>query len=105
MIYELRIYKVKSGSMDEWVKLFEDKIIPENDKAGIPVRGYFRSVEDEDTFVWIRGFEDEADRQAKREIVYNSELWLTSLKAEALALLEDTSNVTIIEPGALSLFK
>ncbi len=57
MAHELRIYEVRPGWMDEWVKIFESTVIPVHHAQGIKVMAGWRD-DAKNHFVWIREFID-----------------------------------------------
>lgn len=67
MTTQLRTYDIKPGTMDEWLVLFRDKVVPMHEKYGLPVRAawvdHVRSQ-----FVWVREFvgEGTAEEQEQR---------------------------------------
>ena len=61
--YELRRYRVRPGRMDEWVRYMEEVIIPFQVARGMVIAGSFRGEEDDSTYVWLRRFESEAERE------------------------------------------
>ena len=75
MFFELRQYRVKPGQREAWVRLMEEKIIPFQIAQGMVVIGSFVGEEEEDLYVWIRRFDDEASREALYEKVYQSAYW------------------------------
>ena len=66
MIIEMRTYKIKSGKRAEFLKLLESKAFPEHQKIGMKIIGPFLSVEDDDTFFWMRTFPDKQSRERMR---------------------------------------
>jgi len=64
MISQLRIYTIKPGIMDEWLKLFNDHLVPIHRDQDIRLDGVWVNTE-ADEFVWIRSFKDEAEMAAK----------------------------------------
>ena len=77
--YELRQYEIRPGKMDEWLKLMEEEIIPFQIEQGMVIAGSFRGEEDDSVYIWIRRFENEAERERLYEAVYKSEHWLNNL--------------------------
>lgn len=74
MIYQLRTYTVNSGMMDQWVDLFNDKLVGIQDQAGIKVEGAWVN-EDKNQFIWIRSFADAEDVKTKEATFYASAGW------------------------------
>jgi len=79
MFFELRQYRIKDGRMDEWVAFMEKEIIPFQVAKGMVVVGSFEGEEEEDLYIWIRRFEDEAERVALYKAVYEDPHWLEEL--------------------------
>ena len=74
MITELRRYLIKPGRMDAWREFFEEAT-RESLLHGIRVE--YAGVDAEtNTFIWLRSFEDESDRVARKAAFYGSDWWL-----------------------------
>src|SRR5712692_1866527 len=63
MIIEMRTYKTKPGRRSEFLEIFRSKSIPAHTEIGMKILGPFLSVEDPDTFFWMRGFPDIPSRE------------------------------------------
>ena len=74
MFYELRRYQVLEGKMDEWVEFMDAEIIPFQVSKGMVITASFRG-EDETTYVWMRRFESEPERERLYADVYESDEW------------------------------
>ena len=59
----LRTYKVFPGKMKEWIKFMENEIIPFQVSKGMVIHGSFTVENDDETYVWIRRFENESQRE------------------------------------------
>ena len=79
MFFELRQYRIKDGRMDEWVAFMEKEIIPFQVAKGMVVVGSFEGEEEEDLYIWIRRFENEAERETLYKAVYEDPHWLEEL--------------------------
>jgi NIPSNAP len=64
MIAEVRIYTMNRGKLDDFVKLWNEKLAPIHAKYGLTILGAWAN-RPQNEFIWIRQFEDEADRDAK----------------------------------------
>lgn len=73
--YELRQYPVLPGKMDEWIKIMEEEIIPFQVSKGMVICGSFRNEADDETYTWMRRFENEAEREALYKAVYETDFW------------------------------
>lgn len=78
MFFELRRYPLKAGKRDEWVKFMDEIVIPFQLSKGMVVLGSFVD-EPNDQYVWIRRFENEAEKEALYEAVYKSDYWQNEL--------------------------
>ena len=74
-IFELRTYRPMPGKMDGWVKIMEEMIIPFQVSKGMIILASFRGETDDSTYVWIRRFDSEEQRQAQYAAVYESDWW------------------------------
>jgi hypothetical protein len=75
MLFELRQYTINEGRREEFVRLMEEQIIPFQVAQGMTILGSFISEEDENTYVWIRRFHSEEERERLYESVYGSDHW------------------------------
>jgi len=101
--YELRQYKVLPGKMDEWVKIMEEEIIPFQVAKGMVVCGSFRGETDDTKYVWLRRFDNEAQREALYKAVYETEYWKTEIAPRVPDYLDRPNNVvTRLIPTAKS---
>src|SRR6266436_4368700 len=88
MIIEMRTYKIKAGMRAEFLKVFESKARPEHEKIGMKILGLFLSVEDADTFFWMRAFPDLKSRTRMRDEFYEGKLWKEELEQKLMPILE-----------------
>ena len=86
--YELRQYFVRPGKMNEWLKIMEEEIIPFQVSKGMVICGSFRGETDDNCYVWIRRFSNEAEREA----VYESDHWKTKIAPRVPDCLEREKN-------------
>jgi hypothetical protein len=73
VITELRRYRIKPDRLDSWLAFFAD-VVRESKRRGIRVE-YAGVDRETGTFVWLRSFVDEADREARKAAFYGSEWW------------------------------
>ena len=106
MFFELRVYRIKNGRMKEWVKLMEEEIIPFQVSKGMVVAGSFYGEEEKDLFVWIRRFQNEAERKRLYKKVYESDHWKNVLSPKIDPLLDRKSiKVTRLIPTPKSVIE
>ncbi len=74
MIYQLRTYTVNRGMMDQWVDLFNDKLVGIQNKYGITIDAAWVN-EDANMFIWVRSFEDADAVKEKEAAFYASPEW------------------------------
>ncbi len=74
MIYQLRVYTINRGMMDQWVKLFNETIVPIQNKYGMTIDGEWVN-EDKNQFIWIRSFADAEDVKKKEAAFTGSPEW------------------------------
>ena len=75
MLFELRLYRMRPGQRENWVKCMEEEIIPFQVKMGMVILGSFVGEEDQSVYVWIRRFESEAERERLYREVYQTDYW------------------------------
>ena len=78
MIFQLRSYTINRGMMDQWVKYFNDVIVPMHDKHGIKIDGQWVN-QDRNLFIWIRSYADPEDVKAREAAFYGSQEWNTEV--------------------------
>ncbi|AZI44537.1 NIPSNAP family containing protein (plasmid) [Deinococcus psychrotolerans] len=103
MFYEYRRYQAQAGRRDELVKFMEETVIPFQVSKGMDVTGSFVDEKDPDIYIWIRRFENEAQREELYAKVYQSEVWKTEMapKIDTLFIREKIA-VTRIVPTPTS---
>ena len=69
MYAHLRIYTVNKGMMDDWVKLFNDKLIPLLDQSGINVESSWVN-EEKSQFIWIRSYGNDIGDIEEKEAIF-----------------------------------
>jgi hypothetical protein len=100
MIIEMRTYKTKPGKRAEFLEIFRAKSIPAHAEIGMKILGPFLSVEDPDTFFFMRGFPDMASREPMKAKFYEGELWKRELENVLMPMLEKYE-VVLVEDGGL----
>jgi heme-degrading monooxygenase HmoA len=71
MIAEVRIYTANKGKLDEFVKVWTEKLQPIHEQYGLTVLGAWVN-RPQNEFIWMRVFESEADRDARVEAYFAS---------------------------------
>ncbi len=97
-IIELRHYLHHPGRRDEFIALFDDYFIEEQEHYGAFIPGHFRDRTNPDRFVWLRGFADmQTRRTALHDFYHVSPLWQAHRTA-ANDTIRDVSNVFLLRP-------
>jgi len=101
MIIEMRTYKIKPGRRSEFLDIFRSKSMPAHAEIGMKILGPFLSVEDPDTFFFMRGFPDIASREPLKARFYEGDLWKSELENILMPMLEKYEVVVVDDPGEL----
>lgn len=101
MIIEMRTYKTKPGMRSQFLEIFRTKSVPAHDEIGMKILGPFLSVEDPDTFFFMRGFPDLASREPMKAKFYEGELWKRELESVLMPMLEKYEVVLVEGPDNL----
>ena len=101
MIVEMRTYKTKPGCRSQFLDIFRSKSIPAHAEIGMKILGPFLSVEDPDTFFFMRGFPDLASREPMKAKFYEGELWKRGLENVLMPMLEKYEVVLVEDPDDL----
>ena len=95
MIIEMRTYRTKPGRRSEFLEIFHSRSIPMHKEIGMKILGPFLSVEDPDTFFFMRGFPDLASREPMKAKFYEGSLWKNELENVLLPMLEKYDVVVV----------
>jgi hypothetical protein len=99
MIIEMRTYKTKPGRRTQFLEIFLRKSMPAHADIGMKILGPFPSVEDPDTFFFMRGFPDLPSREPMKAKFYEGELWKNELENILMPMLEKYE-VVVVEDSA-----
>ncbi len=95
MIIEMRTYKTKPGSRSQFLEIFRSKSVPAHLEIGMKILGPFLSVEDPDTFFFMRGFPDLPSREPMKAKFYEGDLWKSELESVLMPMLEKYDVVVV----------
>ena len=98
MIIEMRTYKTKPGKRAQFLEVFQARSMPAHAEIGMKIVGPFLSIEDPDTFFFMRGFPDLASREPMKARFYEGELWKSELEGILLPLLDKYEVVLVDDP-------
>lgn len=88
MIVEMRTYKLKRGCRPKFLEIFRQQSMPAHAEIGMKILGPFPSIEDPDTFFFMRGFPDLASREPMKARFYEGELWKGELENVLMPMIE-----------------
>jgi hypothetical protein len=97
-VIELRQYTLHPGRRDALIALFDREFIEPQEAEGIRVLGQFRDLDDDDRFVWLRGFADMAARGRALAAFYGGPVWAMHREA-ANATMVDSDDVLLLRPA------
>jgi len=101
-VIEMRTYKTKSGKRSEFLEIFTTRSIPAHREIGMKVIGPFLSLEDPDTFFFMRAFPDLESRDPMKSQFYDGELWKGELESLLMPLLDKYDVVLVEDTHGLS---
>jgi hypothetical protein len=101
MIIEMRTYKTKPGKRAEFIEIFRSKSVPAHAEIGMKILGPFLSVEDPDTFFFMRGFPDLDSREPMKAKFYEGDLWKRELENVVMPMLEKYEVVVVEDPDEI----
>ena len=98
---EVRTYRATQSMRAPLLELLQSRAFPLQRELGMRVLGPFPSQEDDVTFVWLRGFPDEASREPLKPAFCEGADWLGGLEAEILPMLDDYTAVVVQDTADL----
>ncbi len=98
MIIEMRTYKLKPGKREEFLEIFRTKSVPAHAAIGMKILGPWLSIEDPDTFFFMRGFPNLASREPMKAKFYEGELWKRELVQVLMPMIEKYDVVLVDDP-------
>ena len=101
MIVEMRTYKLKPGMRTRFLEIFRTKSLPAHDKIGIEILGPFLSIEDQNTFFFMRGFPNIESREPMKAKFYEGSLWKNELEDILMPMIEKYEVVLVDDPEHL----
>ena len=101
MIIELRTYTTKPGKRAEFLDIFRTRSIPAHRELGMAISDPLLSVQDPDTFFFMRGFPDLASREPMKARFYEGELWKRELENELMPMIASYDAVVVEAPEGI----
>jgi len=101
MIIKMRSYKTKPGRRADFLEVFRSQSIPAHAEIGMKISGPFLSVDDPDSFFFMRGFPDFASHEPLKARFYEGELWKCGLENILMPMLEKYEAVVVEDSEGL----
>jgi hypothetical protein len=101
MIIKMRTYKTKPGRRADFLEVFRSQSIPAHAEIGMKISGPFLSVDDPDSFFFMRGFPDFASHEPLKARFYEGELWKCGLENILMPMLEKYEAVVVEDSEGL----
>ena len=92
---ELRMYTLHLGRRDELIELFDREFVETQEAVGMQIIGQFYDLDDQNRFVWLRGFNDMPSRAQSLNAFYSGPVWKKHRDA-ANATMIDSDNVLLL---------
>jgi hypothetical protein len=96
-VVDLRQYTLHPGRRDDLIDVFDTHFVEGQEQAGMHIVGQFRDLDEEDRFVWIRGFRDLPSRAEALNAFYYGPIWRAH-SAAANATMIDSDNALLLKP-------
>ena len=98
---EVRTYRAQPGQRSEAMAILRTEVFPVQRALGMALLGPFIG-EDDDSFVWLRGFRNERGHAALAESFYATRAWKTRIRPRLMPLLHShtVTTYTVAAPDA-----
>ncbi len=93
MLFELRQYRTKPGQRERWAKYMDEIIIPYQISKGMVIVASYVGETEEDLYVWIRRFDNEAERERLYKEVYDNDYWKNEVAPLVGDMIDRTKTV------------
>jgi NIPSNAP len=100
MITEIRIYKLKVNSSDQFSELFTEQSLPMMQRWKVNVVDYGFSLIDNNSFYLIRNYDNIEERKRSQDAFYESAEWISGPEKEIMNCI-DTYNTIVIDNSTL----
>ena len=104
MIYDMRIYTCKAGTIKKHIALYEEHGFgPQSKHLGKPVVWATTEVGDVNSYVHVWAYKDVTERAEKRAAMWADPDWIayTQKSAELGALIKQENRILVAAPFAL----
>ena len=101
MVVEMRTCKLKPRMRERFLEVFRAQSVPEHRRLGMKILGPFLSIEEADTFFFMRGFPDLPSREPLKASFYERELWKRELESVLMPMIDRYDVVLVDDPTHL----
>jgi hypothetical protein len=98
-LLEIRLFKVRKGTRDEFDRISREGTIPLMRSLGIKVLAHGPTLNDENGYILLRAFPSEAQRIEQSQSLYVTREWLEKYDGPVGGMIEDYD--TAVLPAAL----
>ena len=92
---EIRSYNLKSGTRDEFHRLFIEEAFPLLQSWNIDVVAYGPSLHDENSYYLMRRFDGLVHREKSEDAFYSSDEWRQGPREAIVSLIENYTEVVL----------
>lgn len=96
MITEIRIYKLKENSSENFIKVFTEQSLRMMKRWNIIIVDYGFSLIDKESFYLIRNYESVEQRKESQDAFYGSDEWVNGPEKEIMNCI-DTYNTIVVD--------
>jgi hypothetical protein len=68
-VLEIRLYRIRARQRDRFAEFFDARTLAPQRAAGMRILGQFFDLEDENRFIWLRGFDDLEHRDRSKAAI------------------------------------
>jgi hypothetical protein len=94
-LIEIRSYRLKAGTRDEYDRIFLEEALPLLRRFEVDVIGAGPSLDDPNGYFLIRAFDDLADRERREDRFYASPEWREGPRESVVSKIEDYIDIVI----------
>ena len=95
LFVEIRSYNLKTGTREEFHRLFVERALPMLKRWNVDVVRYGASLHDEDSYYLMRAYASLEDREQSQDVFYGSDEWKLGPREPLLAMIENYTSIVI----------
>jgi hypothetical protein len=92
---EIRSYNLKTGTREEFQRLFLEEAFPMLQRWKVDVVTYGPSLHDQDSYFLIRRYDSLAHREESENAFYGSDEWRQGPREAIIALIESYTEIVL----------